>query len=75
MGIKNDLKGIKLRRRHLILYTMITSIVAAVVATPTAAAASPSSSSTESNLQPAAHPSPPAIPHCVEQQERRIGRR
>ncbi|XP_034485618.1 eukaryotic translation initiation factor 2-alpha kinase [Drosophila innubila] len=75
MGIKNDLKGIKLRRRHLILYTMITSIVAAVVGTPTAAAASPSSSSTESNLQPAAPPSPPAIPHCVEQQERRIGRR
>jgi len=73
MGIKNDLKGIKFRRRHLILYTMITSIMAVGVGTPTAAASSAhlESASTESDLQPA----PPAIPYCVEQEERRIGRR
>ncbi|XP_060646711.1 eukaryotic translation initiation factor 2-alpha kinase isoform X1 [Drosophila nasuta] len=66
MGIKNDLKGIKLSRRHLILYTMITSIVVV-------AAAQTESTSESSNLQHAVPPA--AIPYCVDQQERRIGRR
>lgn len=78
MGIQNDLQGIAQRRRQrrLIFYTMITSIVAAVVGTPTAEALSSSpATASELDLQSAAATAPPAIPYCVEQQERRIGRR
>ncbi|EDW34278.1 GL22166 [Drosophila persimilis] len=72
MGIQDGLNGIfTQRRRNLILQlTMITSIVAAMA--PAAAAAG---SGTDSELQQASSNIPPAITHCVERDDRRIGRR
>ncbi|XP_022218634.2 eukaryotic translation initiation factor 2-alpha kinase isoform X1 [Drosophila obscura] len=70
MGIQDGLNGIfTQRRRNLILQlTMITSIVAAMA--PAAAGAG-----TDSELQQAGSHPPPALTHCVERDERRIGRR
>ncbi|XP_030374103.1 eukaryotic translation initiation factor 2-alpha kinase [Scaptodrosophila lebanonensis] len=74
MGIQHDLNSFIEQRRgkRLILQlAMLTSLVAAVTATPT---------HSDADLQrQESHPPPTApaaaIPYCVEQQERRIGRR
>lgn len=73
MGMQDDLDGIvRHRRRNLSLLQLVALTMAGFVALSPHQVRAQSS---DSELQTAGSSTPPALTHCVEQDERRIGRR